>query len=70
MLSSMDNLMTPLNNHSNILKQSTERRMEESGRQLAAMQQMHRERMDIKEAFICNHKQQFPLQVFFLEVGC
>ena len=51
-MSSMDHLMTSLDHHNDILKQSNETRMQEVRRQLAAMQQMHREKMQMQQALI------------------
>ena len=51
-ISSMDHLMTSLDRHNDILKQSNENRMQEDRRQLAAMHQMHREKMQMQQALI------------------
>ena len=51
-MSSMDHLMTSLDHHNDILKQANETRMQEDRRQLAAMQQMHREKMQMQEGLI------------------
>ena len=44
--------MTSLDHHNDILKQSNETRMQEDRRQLATMQQMHREKMQMQQALI------------------
>ena len=51
-MSSTDHLMTSLDRHNVILKQSNETRMQEDRRQLAAMHQMHREKMQMQQALI------------------
>ena len=51
-MSSMDHLMTSLDNHNEILKQSNATRVQEDRRQLAAMHQMHREKMQMQQALI------------------